>query len=202
VIRLVCRTAQGCDPRSRAPLLAVLFAASPAAAAPEPGPWTSGPAAAPGARAVVRFNVDPGTGLIQPTVRYRLGRCGALRGVSERVSLGLVAATGRHFELASRHRLPGRRAQVRLRFAGRFDSSFEAHGVVRVRIALRGRRGCRIPALSWIAESGGPPSIDDDEALGGELEEDDCEDCEEIPADEDEGDEEPTEDDSEPGEEP
>jgi hypothetical protein len=179
-------------------VLLVAPAQASAAFAPEPGPWVSGAVAVPGARAVIRFDVDPGTGLLQPVVRYRLQRCG----VSERVSLGLVAASGRRFELVSRHRVVGRRARVRLRLAGRFDSSFEAHGVLRGRVVLRGR-ACRIPALSWTAEAGGPPLVDEaDEELGGEieeeLEEDDCEDCEELPVDEDEGDDEP----EDPGEEP
>ena len=169
-------------------VLAALVAASPAAAAPEPGPWTS-------ARGLVRFDVDAGTGLIQPTVRYRARRCGSLRSVTETVGLGLAARTGRRFLVVQRHRLPGRRAVVRLRLAGRFDSSFEAHGVLRGRIRLRGRPVCRIAPLRWSAEAGGPPLLDDDEALGDgeieeELEEDDCEDCEPLLEDE-EPDEEP-----------
>jgi hypothetical protein len=179
-------------------VLLVFCAGASAGFAPEPGPWASGP----GARAVVRFTVDPGTGLLQPVVRYRLGHCGAKRGLSQPLSLGLVAAAGRRFELVARHRLPGRRARLRLRFAGRFDSSFEAHGVLRGRVRWRRHRGCRIPVLPWVASAGGSPPVDeaDDEfgsELEEELEEDDCEDCEELPADEDEdpGDEEPGPDD-------
>jgi len=210
VIRARAGRAQGVVTRALGLLVLVVLlvfcAQASAGFAPEPGAWASGP----GKRPVVRFTVDPGTGLLQPVVRYRLGRCGALRGFSGRLSLGLVATAGHRFELVSRHRLPGRRrARVRLRFAGRFDSSFEAHGVLRGRVRVPGRRGCRIRAVSWVASAGGSPPVDaaDDEFAGEieeELEEDDCEDCEELPVDEDElpEDEDPGDEEPEPDDEP
>lgn len=155
----------------RALALAVVVAATcpaPAAAAPEPGPWTSGPVSSPRARAVVSFIVDPGSGLLQPAVRYR---CGARRG---NVPLGLVARTGRRFAVVHR----------RLRLAGRFDSAFEAHGTLRI----RGRRPCR---LAWTASAGAPPPVE-------ELEEAVEDGEEELDEDEFDEDDEPIEVDDEP----
>ena len=102
--------------------------------------------------------------------------------MTETVGLGLAARTGRRFLVVERHRLPGRRAVVRLRLAGRFDSSFEAHGVLRGRIRLRGRPVCRIAPLRWSAEAPAVRPMTLEEALAdGEIEEeldiDDCEDC-------------------------
>jgi hypothetical protein len=159
----------------RALALAVLIVAgcpALAAAAPEPGPWTGPPVSAGGARAVVSFIVDPGSGLLQPAVRYR---CGARRG---HVPLGLAARTGRRFAVVHR----------RLRLAGRFDSAFEAHGTVRI----RGRRACR---LSWTASAGAPLPLEEIEEpiedVGEELDEDEFDENDEPIEDEDE----PVEDD-------
>jgi hypothetical protein len=170
----------------------VVLAVLPAVALgrPEAGAWAGPPASAPGARALVRFTVDGATGLVQPVVRYRLRRCGG-RAWSENVSLGLVAVSGRRFEVAARHRSRGIR--VRLRLVGRFDSSFEAHGALRGRVVGR----CHIPRLSWTAEPGGPTTADDLDEIADE----DLEDGEELEEDDFDEDGEPIEDEEPPADE-
>jgi hypothetical protein len=164
---------------------ALLLPAVAAGARPEPGPWSAPPASASGARAVVRFTVDPGTGLVQPVVRYRLRRChGTAR--SGRVALGLVAVQGSRFEVSVR------RARLRLRLVGRFDSSLEAHGSLRGRIAGR----CRIPPLRWTAEFDGSVLVGDPELE--EIADEDLEDGEELEVDDFDEAGEPIEDDELP----
>lgn len=155
-----------------------------AASQPDAGRWTGPPASAPGARATVRFTVDPGTGLVQPVVRYRLRRCGG-RGWSEAVALGLVAVRGGRFEVVSRHR--ARRARVRLRLVGRFDSKFQAHGTLAGRIAGR----CRLGRLSWTAQQGGGSTGQSDDL--DEIADEDLEDGEELDEDDFDEDGEPIE---------
>jgi hypothetical protein len=147
---------------------ALVLPAVAAGARPEPGPWSAPPTSASGARAVVRFTVDPGTGLVQPVVRYRLRRCHGIAR-SGRVALGLVAVQGSRFEVAVR------RARARLRLVGRFDSALEAHGSLRGRIAGR----CRIPPLRWTAEFDGSILVGDLEEIADE----DLEDGEELEVD-------------------
>jgi hypothetical protein len=199
VIRVGRRPALKVVPRVLvASLLLFAIALAVAAARPDAGPWAGPPASAPGARATVRFTVDAGTGLVQPVVRYRLRRCDH-HTLSGRVTLGLVAVRGRRFEVVARHR--AHHARVRLKLTGRFDSSFQAHGDVRGRVRVAGRR-CRIPRLSWTAEQGGSTAADEDEPVADE----DLEDGEELELDDfDENDEpieeeEPAPDDEDPGE--
>jgi len=175
-------------------LLVLLAVPAAVLARPEPGAWSGPPAEAPGARASIGFTVDGGTGLVQPTIRYRLRACHG-RAWSENVSLGLVAVRGRRFEVVSRHRVRG--ARVRLRLVGRFDSDFEAHGALRGRVVAHGRRApCRLPRLSWIAEQGGADDPEDLEAIADE----DLEDGEELEEDDFDEDGEPIEDEEPPDE--
>jgi hypothetical protein len=188
-------------------LCLAVFVAVPslAAARPDAGSWTGPPAVAFGARAVVKFTVDRGTGLVQPVVRYRLRRC-AGRVWKGKVLLGLVAVQARRFEVVARRRAD--HARIRLRLTGRFDSVYQAHGDLRGRVVrAHGGHTCRIPRLSWTAEQGGPTEFGDDNEIadedledGEELEEDDFdENGEPIEIDEppvDEG------EDDDPGEQP
>jgi hypothetical protein len=157
-------------------LVVVLAVPAAALGRPEPGGWAGPPVAADGARAVVRFTVDEGTGLVQPVVRYRVRRCG-----HGRVALGLAAARGRRFEVSVR------RSRLRLRVVGRFDAAYEAHGSVQGRV-----RGCRIPRLRWTAEQGWTPNSASDEPE--EIPDEELEDGEELEEDDFDEDGEPIED--------
>jgi hypothetical protein len=130
-----------------------------AAARPEAGTWSGPPATSGTARAVVRFAVDPGSGLVQPAVRFRVARCDG-RPRARRVWLGLVAIHGGRFEVVIRH------DRLRLHLTGRFDSPSRAHGTLQGRLAGR----CRIPRVSWRASAPLPPTDDFEEVADADLE--------------------------------
>ena len=139
-----------------------------AAISPLPGEWRSGSG--------VRFSVDRGSGLVQPSVRVR--RCGRHRAFAIRP--GLVAVSGRRFE--SRARRVFRRTVVRLHLTAEFTSRRAAHGLVRTRLRVRGSgRVCSTGMRPWTSHPRGTPPADDS-APG-----DDAADDEEVVVDDDEG---------------
>jgi hypothetical protein len=169
--------------------LLVPSAAMAAPVDPVPGDWAAVGAAgqARGARAVVRFSVAEGTGLVAPAVDYRLRRCaGVSKRFSEKISLGSVAAVDGVFVVRNRHRHGKSRVELRLR--GVFDTETDAHGWVRGKVKFRARGGhraavCALPKLSWSAslasdDSGfdeGDDELGDDDGFGdddGEFDED------------------------------
>jgi hypothetical protein len=183
--------------------------AAPVDAVPLAGAWTDASTArAHGARAVVTFSVDAGTGLVQPTVRYRLRRCAgvAKRFLSEKVQLGSVAAVGGAFVVRDRHRHG--KARVALRLRGVFDTSTDAHGSVRgkVKVRLRGRRRavvCTLPKLTWSTSLAWADEDDEefDEGVdeGSDEDDDEFDDDEEFDEDDDDpGDDEDVDPDEDP----
>jgi hypothetical protein len=124
---------------------------------PTPGPWVGPPVSGHGARALVRFTVDPGSGLVQPVIRFRSRRCGR----AGRVSLGLVAVNDGRFKVRARG----------LRLTGRFESTSSAQGSLGGRVTRR----CRLPHLRWTATTAVPPPVaeepepvSDEELVDGE----------------------------------
>jgi hypothetical protein len=145
--------------------LALTASASAAASEPHPGEWESGAARAKGAKAVVEFTVEAGS--VSPLVRIEVRRCGGARKPwSRELSLASVPVSGGAFQASHRKRV-GRRAKVRLRLEGAFDSEYEAHGTVRGTLKLRGVE-CTLPKLSWQAELTVP--YEDEEAYDEEDE--------------------------------
>jgi hypothetical protein len=172
-----------------------------AAALVTPGPWTGATSVSHGSRARVTFEVMPGSGTIQPFVRVDLRGCRSTRTVHIRPHLGLVAAASGRFSVRTRFSPPGRAMKVRLRFAGRFESSTAARGTLRGRVRYAGGHVCRIPRLSWTthavvgpADDGAAvvddPELDDPDAvIDGEPIEDGDYDEDDAPTDDDTGEE-------------
>jgi hypothetical protein len=86
---------------------------------------------------------------VSPAVEVTVRRCG--RRTLELPSVPVAADA-----FIARVRERTRRAKVVLRLEGTFDSEFEAHGTVQGTVKLRrGRKTvtCKLPKLSWTAES-------------------------------------------------
>jgi hypothetical protein len=189
---LICSVVLGlCVPSAAA-------VAAPVDPVPLAGDWTDGAAAkAHGARAVVTFSVAEGTGLVQPTVDYRLRRCaGVAKRWSEKISLGSVAVNGDAFAVRDRHR--HRKARVTLRLRGVFDTETDAHGWVRGKVTFRGGGGrravtCALPkltwstSLAWAEDDEGSEDGDDEFADDEEFVEDDVDPGADEDVDPDEG---------------